>query len=194
MIRQVRPTRAEVADIAQAVHAQVDALMLTAEPAVGAHPVEAVQMMDRVARRTEERIRAHRAPLFPPPLPPTQGEVVPSTRDALSRAVAQLSRELAVRAIVAFSRTGTTARVLSGARPPAPLVAISPDPGACRAMRLLWGVVPAHVPDPPEDPQALARLLAAELGLAGPGDRVLLVRGFHREPAKEVPSVTVVTL
>lgn len=192
MIESARPTRAEVSDISHAVGSGADAVMLSAETASGAHPVPAVAMMDAVARQTESHLWGHgafgsiREVDGPPPLP---------VEDALARSTAQLSRDLRVRAIVVVSMTGRTASVVSAARPAAPVLALSSDPRTCRRMNLLWGVVPVAVENHAlDDPHALARRLARAHGLANPGQFILLVRGFHAEPDRNAPTVTVLSV
>jgi pyruvate kinase len=190
MVEHPRPTRAEVSDVSHAVFSGADAVMLSAETAAGAWPVRAVEMMDRVARQVEgwqwlegafgsltERQRERR-----PPLP---------LRLAVAQAVAHLSRDLRVRAIVVRTLAGTSAAVVSGTRPAAPVLALTKDPAVCRRLSLLWGVVPRLI-DAFEFEHifGVARHSARELGLAGPGECVLLLSGF----GKGEPTVTVLPL
>ena len=112
----------------------------------------------------------------------------------MAKAMAQLSRDLQVRAIVVISRSGRTCSVMSASRPAAPIVATSPDPGTSRRMALLWGAIAQVVEEKEFDrPEELARRLSRELGLASAGQCVLLVRGFGMDPARDTPSITVVT-
>src|SRR5262249_37270263 len=143
MIEHPRPTRAEVSDVSHAVFCGTDAVMLSAETAAGAYPVPAVKMMGYVARHvgapqwTESEVRTLVGPdAEPPPVP---------LHVAVARATAQLARDLNVRTIVVISRTGATARIMSDARPSAPILAIATDAGICRRMNLLWGVLPVQV-------------------------------------------------
>ncbi|MGK2858737.1 MAG: pyruvate kinase [Thermoanaerobaculia bacterium] len=193
MITNSRPTRAEVSDVANAVMHGTDAVMLSAETASGAHPVKAVEMMDRVARRAEaylwsqgafSTIADHDLPSPPIPLP-----------DAIGRATAQLSRDLQVRSIFVISRSGTTARFVAAARPAAPLVAISDSAPATRRMNLYWGVEPILVEAADFDSaRPLARRLALELDLGAPGDHILGVAGFSADPEKNVPKISVMAV
>ncbi|HEY5790005.1 MAG TPA: pyruvate kinase [Gammaproteobacteria bacterium] len=193
MITQSRPTRAEVTDIAHSVVSGADAVMLSAETASGSHPVAAVTMMDRIARQTEGYLWEQGA----------FGSITDGSPDlrsdrfgaALARATAQLSRDLQVRAIVVISRSGTTTAEVCSARPAAPVLAVSPDPRVCRRVCLLWGAIPVEVDEARlEDPVALAREVTREGRLARRGQAVLLVRGFHADPLRNTPSVTVVEL
>ena len=174
--------------MSHAVFSGADAVMLSAETASGAYPVQAVEMMDRVARQVEgwqwvegafRSITEHEKEL-PPPLP---------LRLAVARSMAQLSRDLQVRAVVVRTQEGTSAAVVSAAtRPAAPVVALTMDARLCRRMNLLWGVVPRRIePDEFERPADAARRLACELGLAEKGQVMLLLAGF----GKGEPSITV---
>ncbi|MGH9321266.1 MAG: pyruvate kinase, partial [Vicinamibacteria bacterium] len=197
MVQKPRPTRAEVSDVALAVRSGADAVMLSAESAVGRYPVAAVQMMDTVARQTEAylwhsggfRVLSQTAGVggdAPKAMP---------SEEAMARAMAQLSRDLQARAIVVISRSGRTAQVMSASRPAAPIVATSPDPCTCRKTALLWGIIPQLVDEKEfERPEGLARRLAKDLGLGVEGQKVLLVRGFGTDPASDTPSITVITL
>jgi pyruvate kinase len=188
MVEHARPTRAEVSDVSGAVFSGADAVMLSAETASGAHPVEAVQMMDRVARQVEAYQWAEGAfgsicdpGGLKPPLP---------LYVAVARATAQMSRDLRVRSIIVRSRHGTTARVVSAARPAAPVIAITKDEGSCRRMSLLWGVIPVRVEADDLDllPE-LARRLVREHGLATEG-YILTVAGM----GSATPAITVLRL
>ncbi|MGA7614568.1 MAG: pyruvate kinase [Thermoanaerobaculia bacterium] len=193
MVTNARPTRAEVSDVSTAVMHGADAVMLSAETASGAFPVKAVETMDRVARETEGwlwregafgTIGDHAPAHAPIPL-----------RDAIARATAQLSRDLLVRAIFVITQGGTSARMVSAARPAAPVLAVSASPAACRVMNLLWGVVPVLVSENDLDqPHELARRLVAEHELASDGDAVLRVSGFHPLPERSIPTISVLTV
>ncbi len=199
MIHNARPTRAEVSDVAGAVLSGCDAVMLSAETAAGRHPVKAVRMMDRVARQAEGQLWARGAfgSLLPAlgPVPSPDGP--PGSRtleleDAVARAAAQLSRDLMVRAIVVFTNSGWSAGMVTAVRPQAPVLAVSPRPESRRRMTLLWGVVPVEgdIGDP-DTLHAEARRVAREAGLAGEGDHILRVWGFHHDPPKNVPTLSV---
>ena len=118
-----------------------------------------------------------------------------AVEDALARSAAQLSRDLWARTILVISRSGRTAAVMSSSRPAAPIVATSPQASTCRIATLLWGVIPVVVePNELDDPLALARSLARELGFGVEGQKLLLVRGFGNDPSRDAPSVAVVTI
>ena len=191
MVKSGRPTRAEVSDVSTAVRAGADAVMLSAETASGDHPVEAVRVMDRVARETESYLWSHGA--FGDLARERRAEQPLELGAAVARAAAQLSRDLMVRAIVVISRGGVTARMISSARPAAPVLAASASAATCRRMGLLWGVVPFPM-DAGADPRATTRQVVLEADLGGPGDRVLTIRGFSDVPEESTPSITVMTL
>jgi pyruvate kinase len=134
MISSPRPTRAEVSDVANAILDGTDAVMLSAESAAGAYPVESVKVLDRIIRRTE-------AALPPTSMDrPRRGEV--SFPQAISDAAAFSAQELKARAIVAFTQSGSTARLISQDRPPVPIIAFAPSERVRRRLALDWGVIP----------------------------------------------------
>src|SRR5262249_9935041 len=118
-ITNLRPTRAEVSDVANAVLDGTDAVMLSAESATGAYPVEAVKVLDRIIRRTEAA--------FPPQTVnrSQRGEV--SFPQAISDSASFAAQELKARAIVAFTQSGYTERLISQDRPPGPICAVTPN-------------------------------------------------------------------
>ncbi len=138
MVAAPRPTRAEVSDVANAILDGTDAVMLSAESATGAYPVEAVRMLDRIIRRTQAA--------FPPASMdrPRRGEV--SFPQAISDAAAFCAQELKARAIVAFTQTGSTARLVSQDRPPVPIIACTPFERVRRRLSLDWGVQSRLIP------------------------------------------------
>src|SRR6185295_13786291 len=124
MIESARPTRAEVTDVAAAALSRADAVMLSAETASGKHPREAVATMDRVLRMVEgyQWKRGQHGKVAESPL---MGNMQSRLNAALSRATSMLSGELEVRAVVAPARTGKMARLISSARPAAPVLALT---------------------------------------------------------------------
>ncbi|MGD2070654.1 MAG: pyruvate kinase [Gemmatimonadota bacterium] len=207
MVRNPRPTRAEVTDVSAAVRSGADAVMLSAETATGDHPVRAVEIMDRVIRETEGYMwhRAAFGSLVPSGGPGPGGapggsgsdvatDPVMAVHEAVSRATGQLSRDLMVRAIVVPTRSGWSAAMVAASRPQAPVVAVSSEEGTCRRSSLLWGVVPVRSEEAADDPeglQELARRVVRETGLAGPGDHILRVWGFHSDERRNVPTLSV---
>ncbi|MFL5627835.1 MAG: pyruvate kinase [Ktedonobacteraceae bacterium] len=135
MISNPRPTRAEASDVANAILDGTDATMLSAETASGAYPIEAVQMMVRIALETEANNRTARQPQC--------------TRLTLSHSVSHAARVLAeeasVQAIVVFTRTGTSAHLISKDRPRTPIFAYTPSERVYRQLALWWGVRPYQI-------------------------------------------------
>jgi len=192
MIENARPTRAEVTDIAYAVTLGTDAVMLSAESAAGSFPVESVVMMDSILRQTEAYLWKHGE--YDSGLS-TSGKVPVPLWDAMANASNGLARDLMARAVIVISQGGMSAATMSSARPAAPVVAISNQVSTCRKMAMMWSIIPVlATEDDMDNHNALAKKVAIELDLASPGDTVLMVKGFHRDPELNHPSVTVVTV
>ncbi len=191
MIENARPTRAEVTDIAYAVTLNTDAVMLSAETAAGDFPVEAVTMMDRIARQTEAHLwqsgrygAAMQAAKDSPPI-----------WSVIANATAVMSRELMAHAVVVISQTGMSAMTMSAARPAAPIVALTASPQVYQGMALMWGIIPVLIEqDESHDLLTLAKTKASELGLAETGDYILLVQGFNKEAANNTPTITAIMI
>jgi len=189
MIEHARPTRAEVSDVSHTVLSGADAIMLSGETAAGEHPVLAVEMMNRIARQAEAYLWEQGA--FGGFDLQDRGEPPIPFGDAVARSSAQLSRDLRVRGMLVISHSGMSAATMSSARPAAPVVSISSSAASCRRMSLMWGVVPHLVEEEHlSDAIGMARERAQLLGLAQPGEFVLLVRGFHGDPTLNTPSIT----
>jgi pyruvate kinase len=100
-----------------------------------------------------------------------------------------------VRCIVVISKRNRSLSIMSSARPAAPIVGVSTDARASRVASLLWGVIPMTVTeDQMQAPRELARRAALNLGLAEPGQAILMVRGFSAEARENTPNVTVLTV
>jgi pyruvate kinase len=132
MVDHVRPTRAEVSDVATAIFDGADAIMLSAETATGRYPVETVEMMARIAERAEQ-------------VTPTASLARPRPEaygfpEAVAESACQAARLLRAKAIVAFTQSGFTARLISHDRPDVPIIALTPFPEVQRRLGLFWGV------------------------------------------------------
>jgi pyruvate kinase len=170
MVSAPRPTRAEASDVANAVLDGTDAVMLSNETASGQYPVEAVAMMDTLAREVEPAVvRAE--------LPGLTGDW--SLSNAAARAAAMLSQTLHLTAIVVFTRDGRSAERLSEYRPACPIVALTPFPAVASRLALAWGVIPrvCPVPGTPEARHTAAVDFARALDLAPAGATLALVAG-----------------
>jgi pyruvate kinase len=171
MVREREPTRAEVGDVAGAVFEGVDGILLSAETAIGAHPVEAVRTAARIVEKAETQGRRFVAD------PPTVEAPAASDAQALCEAAAETAREGAAVAVACFTRTGRTAALLSAARPMVPILALSPDETVVHRLLLYHGVLPMACPEPSDTDAMLAVLDRAlrETGCARPGAPVILV-------------------
>jgi pyruvate kinase len=195
MIENARPTRAEVSDVASAAICQADAVMLSAETAVGKHPKQAVATMDRILRLVEGY--QWKSGLFGRPAEAAATHNVElKLSDALSRATSVLSREVDVQAVAVPTRTGRTVLIVSAARPAAPIVAMSSSEAICRQLTLCWGVEAVHVSEAElkGEPAELARTSTRRLGLAKEGEHVLLVWDSNPLHAGIAPSVSILTV
>ncbi len=193
MIENARPTRAEVTDVAYAVTLGTDAIMLSGETAVGAFPVDAVKMMDRISRQTEAYLWSNNK--YGAKVSDNVSETAIPIWDAMANSMAQLAHDLKVQAVVVISQSGMSAATMSSARPAAPVVAITNRPDVCRKMAMLWSVIPVHSDNAGKiNPNELARQVITDEGIAKSGEKVLLIRGFHSETALNIPSVTVLTV
>jgi pyruvate kinase len=182
MTEHPRPTRAEVSDVATALLDGTDAVMLSAETAVGRHPVESVRAMSRIIRRIERE-----GPPYPSQIREDPGgeraRVQQSTSGAIAAAALRAVDRLDSPFLVTFTRSGFTARVVSAQRPPVPILAVTDQPSTFRQLGLSWGVRPVlHRDDVGYDNMLeRARELALSAGLGGPGDRFVVTAGvpFH---------------
>jgi pyruvate kinase len=190
MINAPRPTRAEASDVANAILDGTDAVMLSAETAVGRYPLEAVRAMDRIAREMEMQ-RPGRGVTIDAALGRRSGEGVnlPNhrpgqggpvrTEDAIAVAVCAAAEMLSAPLILCFTSSGFTARKVATCRPTVPVFACTPEPETFRQLSLVWGVTSAlirHHTDY-EAMLAEARQWILERGLAQPGERLVVTAG-----------------
>jgi pyruvate kinase len=172
MTHNATPTRAEVSDVANAIYDGSDAVMLSAETSVGKHPVEAVQFMARIATEAERSLRARGVQEFQPRASPSYAEIV---ADAAYHA----ARSASVSAIVVFTASGSSARLISRYRPPDRIYAITPSEAVARYLSIVYGVFPILAPDVSSTDEMM--LLSDSLLVAGGelrnGDSVVFVAG-----------------
>lgn len=175
MIEHSRPTRAEVTDVAAACLSGADAVMLSGETASGKYPLEALQMMDSILRETEAHQFFTRGGMFRDRVCRTDNLV----QNAVSSAIAQLSRDLMVRCIVVSNRSGASALTVSSDRPAAPILALMSSEKELRRLQMIWGVFPHLVKEKFDaaDSFAFAGAIMTKLKLADKGDFMLLVSG-----------------
>ena len=167
------PTRAEASDVANGVYEGADALMLSAESASGAYPLEAVRMMEAIIGRVE------RDPSWPGLMAAEHSAEADEDVDALIAAAKEASKARSTACLVAFTTLGGTARRMARERPLSPVLALTPDPAVARQLSLYWGLEPRVAPKPRGITSMTegAAQLAADLGLAPPGSRVLIIAG-----------------
>jgi pyruvate kinase len=173
MVHSTRPTRAEVADVANAIFDGTDAVMLSQETAVGKHPVLAVEMMASIAETTERELPYGRWLA-------ERGPQANNQYHAIAFGAVGGVYQLGLKCIVSPTNTGTTARLISAYRPKAPVLALSPRLEVVRRCRLLWGVHP-RLHQEPLDTLALLEACAqaaVEAGFAEKGDKIGITAGL----------------
>jgi pyruvate kinase len=174
MVRASRPTRAEVTDVANAIYDGTDAVMLSEETAIGDYPVEAVRVMDRIARVTEPRLKY--GELVFTRVEEREGDIAETVAQV---AVAACYR-LGLKAIICPTSSGRTARLISAHRPRVPVLAVSNRLATVRRMNLLFGISSVQA----EDWSSIRKLLddcaalAREQGIAESGDLVAITAGL----------------
>jgi pyruvate kinase len=183
MIVRPRPTRAEVSDVANAILDGTDAVMLSAETAVGNYPVESVRALTRVIAEVEARsVMLAGGP--PYDVPDMLKDTGPATTEvAVAGATLDAVRATQAPAIVTLTSSGHTARVVSSRRPPVPVLAVTDKESVLRQLALAWGVLPLLCRAEPtyDNMLEVARAELARRSLAAPGDRVVVTAGmpFH---------------
>lgn len=173
MITSPVPTRAEVSDVATAVYDGVDAVMLSAESASGAYPIEAVTMMDRILLSTE------RDPLQRVMMEAVHSRRKNDARDAISAAIRTVAETLPVAATVAYTSSGATTLRVAHERPRAPILSMTPVAAAARRLSLVWGVHSIQAADVMSTEEIVlhATLAAKKNGFGTPGQALLIIAG-----------------
>ncbi len=170
MINSPRPTRAEVSDVAGAVSAGADAVMLSAETSVGAYPIETVATMSRIVAAAEESSLRSEHHLTRRPT---------TTGGAIARATVEVGAIVGAKALVAFTMTGETARRLARYRSPIPLLAFTTDPAIRSQLALTWGVETFIVPEVRHTDDMVHEVDSAlvRLNRCAIGDKIVIVAG-----------------
>jgi pyruvate kinase len=173
MITNPRPTRAEASDVANAIFDGTDAVMLSAETATGAYPLLAVEAMERIGAEAErhpiargvgaDRVEAGQA----------------SVEETIAGATVTAVRMVGAVAVAVFTKSGFAARIVAARRPGVPIIAFTDQSRTYRQLALVWGVTPVLVPhaDTYEQMAWSARGIVVEMGIAKPGDRVVMTAG-----------------
>ncbi len=189
MTASPRPTRAEVTDVTTAVVSGTDAVMLSAETAIGEFPIRAVEVMDTICREAESRVVVS-------PTGHQFVEFLTSHRtfaSATAKAAVEAAWNLGLNAIVAFTESGRTARLISKYRPAAPIYTFTADDKTLRRMALYWGVIPIGF----ERRERFGHMIAyaekylEKSGICQPGDGLVVVAGV---PPNERASTNVMKL
>ena len=176
MVTSAVPTRAEVSDVANAILDSADAVMLSAETAVGQYPLHAVRVINRIAAETEAFFESSDAP--------RPKRVIPASfpvASAIAQAAGRLARDVDAALVAVWTESGYTARLMANLRLGRIVVALSHDPAVCREMALLFGVHPLRM-EPCEPQDAMLHQLDRALvdrRLARPGDLIIVVSGTH---------------
>ena len=189
MITNPTPTRAEASDVATAVFDGADTVMLSAETAAGAYPLEAVSIMARILQTTEAHIKDY------PQDGPSQLQVEPSVYHAVAQAAVKLADDIDAKALVVFTASGNTAVRVARERPNLPLIVLTPEMDVQRRLSLLWGAQ-SYLQDETDYESAIdeARhlVLAHELGKTG--QQIVVVAGIPFGKAGTTNSMRVVDL
>jgi pyruvate kinase len=174
MVKFVRPTRAEASDVTNAIFDGTDATMLSEETSIGKNPLKAVVIMDKIAREAERKL--------PYEILLSEKKIwfERRTEELISYNACVTAHSLDARAIVAFTESGSTAGRVSKYRPRMAIVAITPEEVTCRRLILHWGVEPVQIAMPSSVAGlfATASRIAKKLGLAKPGDLVVITGGI----------------
>jgi pyruvate kinase len=167
------PTRAEVSDVATAVFDGADAVMLSAESAVGQYPVEAISTMDRIA------IEVEADPLYEPILHATHTEPQPTGADAIAHAASAIADTVRLGAIVCYTATGSTVLRVIRERPGIPVIGLTPIESTARRLSLAWGVQCIMTGDPENLAHMVRKAcrIAFEEGLVRARDGILITAG-----------------
>ena len=189
MIHAPRPTRAEASDVANAILDGTDAVMLSAETAVGRYPLESVCAMDRIAREMEEQRQTRGVTIDAAlgrrtrdglALRSHTGQTGPvRTEDAIAVAVCAAAEMLGSPVILCFTSSGFTARKVATCRPTVPVFACTPEPETFRQLAMVWGVTSALIEHSTDYDAmlAVARRRIIDCGLARPGERLVVTAG-----------------
>jgi len=173
MVVNPRPTRAEASDVANAILDGADAVMLSAETAMGLFPVEAVKVMNKITQTVEEN-----APRLQP-----ERMVEGSVPDVIGQLASLAARAVEPAAIIVVTRSGFSARMVSKHRPRTPILSVARSPEVNRRARLYWGVEPLEVEWIENRDELLVRAVkgSVEAGYLARGDSVMIISGSTLE-------------
>ena len=173
MMKNPRPTRAEAADVANAIYDGTSAIMLSGETAAGLYPVEAVKTMARIAMCAERDINYQKR------FKERAAELTPDVTNAISHATCTSAQDLGAAAILTVTKGGRTARMISKYRPSCPIICCTTDETVCRQLNLSWGVIPLVIEEATNTDDLFERAVQAgeKAGLLHDGELVVMTAG-----------------
>jgi pyruvate kinase len=176
MVENPTPTRAEVSDVANAIYDGTDAVMLSAETSAGKHPVESARMMSRIAIEAEQALHWTLLGGF---TPAASGDECPSRGEIIAEAACRIANVSRAAAIVVFTATGGSARLIARYRPPVPVYAFTPNAETARQLSVIFGLRPILTPQYESTDHMLDLMNATliEQKRAEPGNPVVFVAG-----------------
>ncbi|MBL4870373.1 MAG: pyruvate kinase [Robiginitomaculum sp.] len=174
MIDASTPTRAEASDVATAIYQGADAVMLSAETAIGRHPATAVAIMDRIIVATEAD------PTYPDYYTRANLRPQATVNDAISQSVRSIAEVLGCKAVLGYTKSGSTVRRIARERPPCLIIGLTPDKHIASRMALTWGVRPVVMADPTsfDDMLATTQIIAKEQAECVQGDIIIISAGI----------------
>jgi pyruvate kinase len=190
MVEAATPTRAEASDVATAVYQGADAVMLSAESAVGRHPQSAVAIMDRIIRAVEEDEEYWTS--LPRDMTPPQA----TTADAIALSARHIADVIGCAALVAYTSTGSTAFRVARERPRCGVIGLTPFIETARKLSLVWGVRSMVTEDVSNVEEMVDKADAAvrKLGVAEVGDRIAVIAGIPFGRAGKTNTIRVLRL
>lgn len=185
MIRNPRPTRAEVTDVANAIYDGTDAIMLSGESANGDWPVESVQTMAKIAEETEKKLSYETAVS-------RAKNHTPAVSGVISRAACNAANELKAAAIVTSTKSGATARRISQCRPDCPIVAVTPNEKVAKGLAFSFGVYSMVTPAASNTDEVIANAIEAakNSGFVSTGETVVVAAGLDTVGSTNLLKVT----
>ena len=185
MMRNPRPTRAEVSDVANAIYDGTDAIMLSGESANGDWPVESVQTMAKIAEETEKKLSYETAVS-------RAKNHTPAVSGVISRAACNTANELKAAAIVTSTKSGATARRISQCRPDCPIVAVTPNEKVAKGLAFSFGVYSMVTPAASNTDEVIANAIEAakNSGFVSTGETVVVAAGLDTVGSTNLLKVT----
>ena len=173
MVNYPTPTRAEVSDVATAIYDGTDAVMLSAETAIGSYPNESIKMMNKIIEKVEND------PLYLNINEASHVKAEPTAEDAITESAKYVARIMSAKAVVTYTTSGSTTLRAARERPDVPILGISPNLNTARRLSLVWGVHCVHTTDARnfKDMVLKAGKLAKKEKFAKKGDRVVITAG-----------------